>query len=607
MKNFVAIFLVAVLCFTSCKYGDNNSDPYLNTPQNPYEDVAYDGSYQPESMAPAKNLSGKKNGIDTEDKKDYRDEPVVKTDAKPLYHATVDSDLIINNYEDKRFIKEQIERRKQTVSSEKKVKRSIASQLKQGTDKKISINITEDVSIKDAIMEVSRLTGIDVEVDPDVDGSIILALTNANVSDVLERIAELAELNVSVRNNVVRFTANKPYTHNYSISFLDSTNLSGTNGNSSTSVSSPVSSTTSTNNNATNNNSLPTASLYNNTDIHAVSMWDQFENGLKYIVSQKKGTEYSINKQAGIVTLRAPLSVHKDIEEYIKKIKKVATTQILVEVRLVEVDLEDEFSSGIDFSYKSSNFNTSGTFVASQSSGITGNPFIAALSPSASGNGLGAAVQFLQTFGTTKTISSPRLNVMNNQQARLSFAKDQVYFSLQPQIQNQYVTAQGSANPTVPIVVQSTMKTVPIGVILTLQATADYETNEITMNIHPVLSMTSKSVTDPAATFLGGLTSISAGTKIVNEIPVVEKKELNSTLRIKSGDIMVIGGFNEEKTVIQRTGVPLLKDVPLLRYLFSSDKKYVKNFETVIFIKATIVNSESPITEGDRQFFNDFA
>lgn len=621
MKKFVAIFFATILGLTSCNNDSSNSDPYFNSMENSSSETAYDGSYQPESMSPAKHFSGEKNGIETKDKKDYREEAVVKTDAKPLHHAVVDSDLIINNYEDKRFIKQQIERHKQTPAPEKKVAQSIASQLNHGIDKKISINITEDVSIKDAIMEVSRLAQIDVEIDPDVDGSIILGLTNTNVSDVFQRIAELAELNVSVRNNVIRFTANKPYTHNYSISFLDSTNLSNinshangnmggnVNGNTSVSSSGPISSIAGANNNTAAlgaSNSLPATSLYNNTGIHSVSMWDQFENGLKYIVSQKKGTEYSINKQAGVVTLRATSVIHKDIEEYIKKIKKVATTQILVEVRLVEVDLEDEFSSGIDFSYRGGKFSTAGTFLSSQSSSIVGSPFASTLARG-TGNGLGVAIQFLQTFGTTKTISSPRLNVMNNQQARLSFAKDQVYFSLQPQIQNQYVTAQGTANPTTPIVVQSTMKTVPIGVILTLQATADTETNEITMNINPVLSTSSKSVTDPAASFLGGLTSLGSSAKVVNEIPIVEKKELNSTLRIKSGDIMVIGGFNEEKSVVQRIGIPFLKDIPLLRYLFSSDKKYVKNFETVIFIKATIVNSENPITESDRQFFNDFA
>jgi type II secretory pathway component GspD/PulD (secretin) len=70
---------------------------------------------------------------------------------------------------------------------------------------------------------------------------------------------------------------------------------------------------------------------------------------------------------------------------------------------------------------------------------------------------------------------------------------------------------------------------------------------------------------------------------------------------------MVIGGFNEEKTVVQRIGIPYLKDIPYLRVLFGSNTKSVHNVETVIFIKATIMTPENSIGEDDTKFYNDFA
>ena len=198
---------------------------------------------------------------------------------------------------------------------------------------------------------------------------------------------------------------------------------------------------------------------------------------------------------------------------------------------------------------------------------------------------------------------------MNNQKSGLSFAQDQVYFSLQPQLQNAYTTISGSTSTaTNPIIVQSVIHTVPVGIILELQATADIEKDEITMNIHPVLSSIVKTIADPAATFLSSLNNVSAAAaSITNMIPIVEKKELNSTLRIKSGEIMVIGGFNEEKTLVQRVGIPYLKDIPYLRVLFGRSTKSVHNVETVIFIKATIVQPENSISNDDTKFYNDFA
>ncbi len=632
MKNFATLSFIIFFFVLSCAKKAQQSE-------NAQEQSSFEGNIQTaeDSASHIDDEADQSSHSDYLDKtkgtvveKDSRKITNKETDASPLHHARVDSALILNRYENKHFIKNKIEQIAKQVVQNPEKKKSIAEQMGESGSKKISVSIDENVSIKDAIMEVSLLAGIDVEVDPDVSGGVILSLKNAKVADVLERIAELAELNVSVKNNVVRFMANKPFTRNYNIAFVDANIASG-------SGVSSIGSSNTVNNNIGNivggtnynngmngnyyNNGMgvnPIAntvantpnSLYSSSDLSQTgnSMWGQFENGLKYIVSQNKGTEYSINKQAGVVTLRAPISVHNEVEEYVEKIKKVATAQILVEVRLVEVALEDEFSSGIDFNYNSDKFNSSGNLLASTVSSFKNAPFAATVNPLKTGSGLKAAVNFLQTFGTTKTISSPRLNVMNNQKARLSFAQDYVYFSLQPQIQNQFTaTGVSLSNPNTPIIVQSVMRTVPIGVILNLQATADIEANEITMNIHPVLSAVTGTVDDPAASFLSSIDTITGGNKITNAVPIVKKKELDSTLRIKSGDIMVIGGFNEERTSVVRKGIPKLKDMPVLRYIFGSDQQYVQNVETVIFIKATIINSENPISHQDVKFYNDFA
>ena len=554
---------------------------------------------------------------------------------KTMENAELDSDLVLNRYDNKQFIKTKIEEvAKAVVKKEVEAKKTISEQMGAIGSKRISVSIDETVSIKDAIMEVSNLAGIDIEIDPNVEGSIIISVKNTKVADVLERMADLAQLNISVRENVVRFTANKPFTKNYNIAFIDSMS-SATNNTQSTSgvgVNNQNNNVNPYNNQmlGNNTNNMPNNgmnngmmnngmnsgvngigasspnSLYSNTNAMQSnpSMWIEFENGLKYIVSQKKDTTYSINKQAGVVTLRAPLIIQKEVEEYIDRVKKVATAQILVEVRLVEVQLNDEFSTGINFSRTGAVGVTAPFSSSSTTNALSSTPFALTFSQ----GGLTAAVQFLQSFGTTKAIASPRLNVMNNQKSRLSFAKDQVYFSLQPQLQNAYNTINGTTNSSNPIIVQSTIHTIPVGIILELQATADIEKNEITMNIHPVLSSIVSSIPDPAATFLSSFSSANASAStITNSIPIIEKKELNSTLRIKSGEIMVIGGFNQEKTVVQRIGIPYLKDIPYLRLLFGRSTNSVYNVETVIFIKATIITPENSIGDDDTKFYNDFA
>ena len=171
--------------------------------------------------------------------KDNRATPRSESDKKPLHHARVDSALILDRYENKQFIKEKIEHIARDVVSTPPKKQSIADQMGSAGQKRISVSIDENVNVKDAIMEVSHLANVDIEVDPEIEGNVILSLKNARVADVFERIADLSELNISVRNNVIRFTANKPFTKNYNITFVDS--MSGGNaGNNTNSGTAPI-------------------------------------------------------------------------------------------------------------------------------------------------------------------------------------------------------------------------------------------------------------------------------------------------------------------------------------------------------------------------------
>ena len=91
------------------------------------------------------------------------------------------------------------------------------------------------------------------------------------------------------------------------------------------------------------------------------------------------------------------------------------------------------------------------------------------------------------------------------------------------------------------ITVNSTLHTVPIGIILTLQPSINKETNEITLNVRPTLSRITSSVSDPAVAFLVAQAA-AAGTpvNIDNKVPVIEVRELDSILKLKSGRLMLV-------------------------------------------------------------------
>lgn len=510
----------------------------------------------------------------------------------------------------------------------------------------VTVNVTEDVHVKDLVLELAKLTSVDIEIDPRINASIILSIKDRPVSEIFERIAKLANLRYTVENDIVRFAIDEPYTKTYNVSFLNLTKnstassgfgqvndeisggISGGGSIASTSewslwkdlqngIQSILSDQQQPQGSNFGNNNLNNLNRLNNQNINdgnnnfdPNNPQDGQVNVQEPIENRPIGnTIFNINQQAGVITVKANSVKHAQVEEYLNNVKKYATAQVLVEVKLVEVQLKDEFAAGIDFSGEEGSFsfaksgNTSLSSLDTTSS-LT-NPFTLNVTDK-----LTSAVSLLSAFGTTKTISSPRLNIVNNQQAVLSFAQNSVYFEVQPEIQNQQVTAGAVTNAAIPIVVNSIAKTIPVGVILTLQASINPDTDEITMSVKPSISKISSSVVDPASTFLAEYiknTSASGASSstadFTNRVPIIEKKELDSVLKIRSGDIMVIGGFTDEISQTSEEGIPFLMDVPVIGNLFKKQVQLSKSVETVIFIKATIIPPGSGLMKKDADLY----
>ena len=91
-----------------------------------------------------------------------------------------------------------------------------------------------------------------------------------------------------------------------------------------------------------------------------------------------------------------------------------------------------------------------------------------------------------------------------------------------------------------------------------------------------------------------------------NLVPVIQTRELNTIAKIQSGHVIVIGGLMSESAASTDTGVPFLQRIPLLGLLFKSNDKTSEVIETVIFIKATIVNSGPVTNKVDRDIQEKF-
>lgn len=531
-----------------------------------------------------------------------------------------------------------------------------------GKDKLITLNVTEEIPLKEVLVELARRADIDIEIDPNIRGGIIFRAKDKPFSEVIDRICELTGLRYSVNNGVLKVERDFPYVENYQVDFLNlmRSNKGGMN------ITTQVLSGGGDSSGGGSTGSLSSGSQSSLQSQYEGDLWKSVEENVTNILS-RYGTNspgiseasldrtasddglgeilgettraavtpsvagqpaasappvpqnqdlsprvasqgasagdiipsgsslLSVNKQAGVISVLANQRQHREIVKFLNQIKRQQSAQVLIEAKVVEVTLDESHQNGIDWSVASStlghlpSISVNNKFsAAAQASGSAADNFFTLALPTQevlgiNGLNLDGFIQFAENFGITRTLSSPRINAINNQQAVLTFAQNLVYFEVEIQQNTTSTATTGSTNDT--LNVSSTPRTVPLGVILTLQPSINLDTNEITMNVRPTLTRQKGTVSDPAV----ALQAAKQGVALSSDIPVIEVRELDSILKIKSGQVMVIGGLMEERVANTDSGVPYLSKMPFAGNLFKKSEKISEVVETVIFIKATIV------------------
>ncbi len=427
-------------------------------------------------------------------------------------------------------------------------------------DKVISLAVTEDVPLKDVLIELGRLAKIDVDIDPTIAGGIILNAKNRPLKEVLDRIAALGRLKYTYKNGVLNFKPDTPYMQNYFVDYLT----------------------------------------------EGSSVWSDVETNLQTIIQNADSSEgappasASLNKSAGIISLFAGEAQHKSVQAYLDDVYKYASAQVLIEAKIIEVTLNKEFQSGINWSsIGNMALNTSvdiagSTFKLSPNGGTSSSPITFKLF----GSDITTAVKALEKFGTSRGISSPRLHAMNNQKASLDFSEKLIYFT----VSSSQVTTPSTSGAVTNSNVTATKNEIPVGVQLEITPSINLKTNEITMGINPTITVDSgERAKDPSV-------NPNTGASLGNEVPIIKTRKINTIAKIGSGEILVIGGLLQESADNSDTGVPFLEKIPVLGYLFKYASRSNKVIETIIFVKATIVeNGKESLGKYDRSFLDNFS
>lgn len=430
-----------------------------------------------------------------------------------------------------------------------------------GGDKTITFNVTDQVPLKDVLIELGRMADIDIDLDPSISGGVIINAKNRPMKEVIDRIATQGRLRYSYINNVLHFERDTPYMKNYFVDYL----IDG-------------------------------------------QLWSDVESNINAILATSKASaaeaptvtsSISSNKSAGIISIFATDTEHESIKKYLADVEKSASAQVLIEAKIVEVELNEEYQAGINWAMlRGGNANFGST------TGVTGGFTTSGITLF---NGLlESSLEALETFGTTRTIASPRLHAINNQKATLNFADTKIYFKIDA---NQAVTTTTGATSANSSTITSTKQELDVGTKLEITPSINVETGYIVLNVKPTLSVLGSSVTDPASP-----TDSEGNVIISNSVPQVNTRVIETIAKIKSGDVLVVGGLMRDDTTNTDAGVPFLSRIPIFGWLFRSTTKSTTVKETVLFIKATIIKSgethkvdknfQRKLDTNRRRFFN---
>jgi len=319
---------------------------------------------------------------------------------------------------------------------------------------------------------------------------------------------------------------------------------------------------------------------------------------LDYAKAEDVKTKISEILTKGFGTMQVDERTNKlvitDLAEKMPEIANVITEmdekhkEVLIEAKIIEISLNDEYQYGIDWTaifrgmadegVRVDLENIGGVFAGTATSGGG-----ALTITSLASKYFQAAIEALETVGRTNVISSPRITVLNNEEAKVLVGTNQPYIS-------DTTTVSTGDTP----VTSETITYVDVGVELTVTPTINEE-GFVTMKIKPKIS----SVT-------GELGTADAR----DSIPIVSTSESETTVMVKDGTTIVIAGLIEDRDQVSEEKIPILGHIPIIGPLFFSNKSVgsdsvAEKKELVVFLTPYIIHGTETFPEAENVWYGD--
>lgn len=328
-----------------------------------------------------------------------------------------------------------------------------------------------------------------------------------------------------------------------------------------------------------------------NTSEH--HFWDSLQSDMQSLIKQRvasdasAGSDFSINREAGLLSLYAQPEVHRNLQRYLEQLHGSTQRQVLIEATVVEVALSDSFEAGVDWQVLAngvSGVNAAQILVgAPQLAADTVNRIAApaglvSLVHQGSNGDVRATLSLLEQFGDVRILSRPRIIALNNQSSVLKVVDNRVYFTVN--VQRRQTEEQDE------IVTETEIHTVPVGLVMNVTPYIS-ERGSVMLNVRPTLSRILGFVNDPNPEL--------AAANVRNGVPEIQVREMESMLQVDSGQVAIIGGLMQETQSDNDARLPGLGRLPGIGRLFSKSSRERRQTELLIVLRPTVLDSTTSV------------
>lgn len=487
--------------------------------------------------------------------------------------------------------------------------------------------VVNDVPAKQLLFAVARDADVEIDISGDISGYVTLNAIDVTFEQLLNRISRQVAIRYSVANGVVRVEPDAPYLEHYEVSYVNMDRTSE----STIAIATEVSSTGS----GGGNNSLGNVSSTSISNTSQHRFWSSLVTNIDSILRQHEpvlvhdvispdsnsgestladsavalseatstgansvggsdsneadaggdaetGTSVNpdivVSRESGMISIYATQRQHVQVQEYLDLALSGAQRQVFIEATIVEVDLNDDYQAGVDWSRLVQAGENGFSFTQSLTGINLADPAVSTLQYTNSGNkyDVNATVKLLNQFGSAKVLSTPKILALNNQTALLKVVDNRVYFTIDVEAE----TTEFGITRTF----ESIIHTLPVGLVMSVTPQTSND-GMITLNVRPTISRILRFVPDPNPAL--------AQANVESLIPEVSVREIETLLRVNDGDVAVIGGLMQDNRSDSTDGVPGLSKTKYFSDFFSYKDNKASKSELVIFLKPIVVDKPS--------------